>query len=270
MSLIQAAILGVIEGLTEFLPVSSTGHLILAQYVLGIPATDFAKTFEIAIQLGAILAVIILYWNRFWKWDRIFKLAAAFIPTGIIGLAVYKLARAFLLGNDVVVIASLFVGGIVLIIFERIYGKRENAAGAAEPAIPDAGGSASYLDEISYPKAVGIGFAQAVAIIPGVSRSGATIVGGMLMGISRAAIVEFSFLLAVPTMLAATGLSLYKTSAAFTPHEWTALGIGFVVAFLLAMPIVKWFLGYVRSHSFTAFGWYRIALAILFTAWLVL
>jgi undecaprenyl-diphosphatase len=250
--------------------------MILASSLLGVPQTDFAKNFEIAIQLGAILAVVVVFWKKFWNWERLFKLAVAFIPTGIIGLGVYKLFKEYLIGNDYIVLGSLFVGGIILIAFEHFYGKREDALAAAASEHPEIGRSTSDLDvpdmdKISYKQAVGIGFAQAVAIIPGVSRSGATIVGGMAMGISRAAIVEFSFLLAVPTMLAATLYSLYKSHAfTYTGHEWTVLGVGFVVAFVVAMPIVKWFLDYVRSHSFKTFGWYRIILSIAFALWLFL
>ncbi len=270
MTILHAVILGLVEGLTEFLPVSSTGHLILASSLLGVPATDFAKNFDIAIQLGAILAVVIVFWEKFWHWDRIGKLIAAFVPTGIIGLLAYHLVKE-LLGSDLVVLATLFVGGIILIAFESFYGSREDAAAADQGSGAAPGLEVPELDKISYPQAVGIGFAQAVAIIPGVSRSGATIVGGMSMGISRPAIVEFSFLLAVPTMFAATLYSLYKSHAfSYTPHEWTALGVGFVIAFLVAMPIVRWFLGYVRSHSFKSFGWYRIVLSLVFAAWLFL
>ncbi len=269
MTIFHSIILGIVEGITEFLPVSSTGHMILASSLLGIPPSSFDKTFEVAIQLGAILAVVVVFWQKFWNWNRLFKLAVAFIPTGIIGLLLYHVVEN-LLGSDTVVLASLFVGGIILIAFEYFYGKRENALAAMNPG-ETASIDVPEMDQISYLQAIGIGFAQAVAIIPGVSRSGATIVGGMAMGISRAAIVEFSFLLAVPTMLAATLYSLYKSHAfSYTPNEWTVLGIGLLVAFLVAMPIVKWFLAYVRSHSFTAFGWYRIILSIIFAAWLFL
>jgi undecaprenyl-diphosphatase len=213
MTILHSIILGIIEGLTEFLPVSSTGHMILASSLLGIQPSVFTKNFEIAIQLGAILAVVVVFWKKFWNWNRLFKLAVAFIPTGVIGLLLFHVVER-LLGSDTVVLASLFVGGIILIAFEAYYGKKEDALAAAASA--DATASAidvPDLDTISYPQAIGIGFAQAVAIIPGVSRSGATIVGGLAMGISRAAIVEFSFLLAVPTMLAATLYSLYKSHA---------------------------------------------------------
>lgn len=258
MTIIQSFILGIVEGATEFLPISSTGHLILASSLLGVLQTDFAKNFEIAIQLGAILAVVVLYWKHFFNWNLLFKLAAAFVPTGLIGLALYHVLKTYLLGNDYVVLGSLFVGGIILIVFEMWYGRKESRVPETAP------------EDITYKQAIGIGFAQAVAIIPGVSRSGATIVGGMLMGISRPTIVAFSFLLAVPTMVAATGLSLYKSHAySFTPHEWIVLGVGFVVSFLVAMPVVKWLLNYVRKHNFVGFGIYRIVLSVLFALWLI-
>ncbi len=268
MTIFHSLILGIVEGATEFLPISSTGHLILASSLLGIVQTPFAKNFDVAIQLGAILAVVVVFWKKFWNWERLFKLAVAFVPTGIIGLLLYHVVEN-LLGSDVVVLISLFVGGVILIAFESYYGKKEDALAASVAAAPETSLDVPDMDNISYTQAVGIGFAQAVAIIPGVSRSGATIVGGMAMGISRPAIVEFSFLLAVPTMLAATLYSLYKSHAfTYTGSEWTVLGVGFVVAFLVAMPIVRWFLGYVRSHSFKTFGWYRIILSVVFAAWL--
>lgn len=256
MTILHSIILGIIEGVTEFLPVSSTGHMILASYVLGIAQSDFTKTFEIAIQLGAILAVVVIYWRSFLNITLLKKLAAAFIPTGIIGLAFYHILKTYLLGNNFIVLGSLFVGGVIFILFERWYGKKEDVADESAP--------------ITYRQAIAIGFFQAIAIIPGVSRSGATILGGMSLGIARTTIVEFSFLLAVPTMVAATGLSLLKTSVVFTPHEWLALAVGLVVSFAVAMPIVKWFLSYVRNHSFTGFGIYRIILSVVFLAFLLL
>ena len=258
MTILQSLILGIIEGVTEFLPISSTGHLILASSVLGITQSDFTKAFEVIIQLGAILAVVALYWRSFFDFELLKKLFVAFIPTGIIGLALYHILKTYLLGNNLVVLVSLFLGGVIFILFERWYGKKEDAlAGAPE-------------QPITYRQAVAIGLFQAIAIIPGVSRSGATILGGLALGIGRPAIVEFSFLLAVPTMLAATGLSLLKTSAVFTPHEWVVLAVGFIVSFLVAIPSIRWLLAYVRNHSFTSFGIYRILLALAFGAFLFL
>ncbi len=257
MDILHGLILGIIEGATEFLPVSSTGHLILASSVLAIPQTDFVKTFEIAIQLGAILAVAVLYFKSFFDLQLLLKLAAAFIPTGLIGLLVYPVFKSVFEGNVLVVLLALFLGGVILILFERFMGKVEDYATPVAPR------------ELTYSQAVLVGFAQAVAIIPGVSRSGATIVGGLALGINRATIVEFSFLLAVPTMLAATSLSLYKDHAlAYSGQEWLALAVGFIAAFVVALVVVRWFLTYIRAHSFTAFGTYRIVLSLVFLAYL--
>lgn len=252
MTIIQSLILGIVEGITEFLPISSTGHLILASSLFGIIQSEFVKTFEIVIQLGAILAVVVLYWRAFLKIELIKKIAVAFIPTGVIGLAFYHILKTHLLGNNLVVLASLFIGGIIFIFFEKWYGKREDALASA-PEQP-----------ITYRQALALGFFQAIAIIPGVSRSGATIIGGLALGISRVTIVEFSFLLAVPTMLAATSLDLMKSSMSFIGSEWLALGVGFSVSFIVAIPSIKWLLKYVRNHSFTGFGIYRILIAVAF------
>jgi undecaprenyl-diphosphatase len=182
------------------------------------------------------------------------KIIVAFIPTGIIGLALYDVVKTYLLGNDWVVLASLFVGGIVLIVFEKSHGE---SAGAKD------------LNSLSYKDAAYIGLAQAVAIIPGVSRSAATVLGGLSRNVSRAAIVEFSFLLAVPTMLAATGLDLVKSNFSFSGPEWTSLAIGFFVSFALALVAIRWLLSYVRKHSFVSFGIYRIILSVAFAAFLL-
>lgn len=257
MTILQSLILGIVEGATEFLPISSTGHLILASSLLGVLGTNFARTFEIVIQLGAIAAVVVYYFKSFFDWQLLFKLAAAFIPTGLVGLLVYPLFKSVLEGNEMVVLLALLIGGALLILFERYHGKVEDWATPKAPR------------DLSWREAVLVGSAQAVAIIPGVSRSGATIVGGLALGISRETIVEFSFLLAVPTMLAATLLSLYEGSAlSFTGHEWLVLGIGFFVAFGVALAVIRWFLTYIRSHSFTAFGIYRIALSLVFLLYL--
>lgn len=248
MSLLQALILGIVEGLTEFLPVSSTAHLILAGHALGLGDSEFMKSFEIIIQLGAILSVVVLYWSRFWNKDVLAKLVVAMIPTGVIGLTVYKALKAYLLGNVTVVLITLILGGVALILFER-FPRRDR--------------DEIDFSEITYRKAFLIGLFQAIAIIPGVSRSAATIVGGSLIGISKRTIVEFSFILAVPTMLAASGLELVKGSAAIAGHV-PALAVGFVVSFLTAIVAIKSFLGYIKKHDFSAFGWYRIVLAVVY------
>lgn len=248
MSLLHALILGIVEGITEFLPISSTAHLILMSHVLGLAESEFVKSFEIIIQLGAILSVVVLYWTKFWNWDVLKKLVVAVIPTGVIGLTVYRVLKVYLLGNIDVVLLALLIGGIALIVFERF---------------PQRDSEEVDFSELTYRKAFLVGLFQAIAIIPGVSRSAATIVGGSLIGISKRTIVEFSFMLAVPTMLAASGLELVKNHLALAGN-YGALAIGFVVSFITAIIAIKSFLGYIKKHDFAVFGWYRVALAVVY------
>ena len=250
MDIFHAIILGIIEGITEFLPISSTGHLVLASHILHIPDTAFVKSFEITIQLGAIGAVLALYWHSFLRIEVLKKLFVAFLPIGIIGLALYKFVKAYLIGNEYVILGALLLGGIAIIIFEMMYKEHEDAI--VDPF------------SISYKQALGVGLFQSIAIIPGVSRSAATIVGGLLLGFRRAAIVEFSFLLAVPTMVAATGLDLLKNYSIFSSTDLVSLGAGFVTAFLVAIIAIRFLLKYIQTHTFISFGIYRIALAIVF------
>jgi len=244
----HAVVLGIVEGITEFLPISSTAHLILASKALGLKDTEFLKSFEIIIQLGAILSVVVLYWNRFLNFEVLKKLVVAVIPTGVIGLTVYKAIKSYLLGNVTVVLWTLLIGGVALIIFERFQQRDDRDVD---------------FSEISYKKAFLIGLFQAIAVIPGVSRSAATIVGGSLLGVSKRTIVEFSFMLAVPTMLAASGLELVKNRSAINGN-FEILAIGFIVSFLTAILAIKSFLGYIKKRDFSAFGWYRIVLAVVF------
>lgn len=248
MTILQAVIIGIVEGITEFLPISSTAHLILAGRALGHGDSAFAKSFDIIIQLGAILSVVVLYWAKFWNWDVLKKLVIAFIPTGIIGLTVYRILKEYLYENVTIILLALVIGGIGLIVFDR----------RSRP-------SAEEIDfgEITYRRALLIGLFQAIAIVPGVSRSAATIVGGSLIGISKRTIVEFSFMLAVPTMLAATVYDLYKSQDALSGN-YGALGVGFVVSFFTAIVAIKSFLAFIKKRSFAAFGWYRIVLAIVY------
>ena len=248
MSLFHALILGIVEGITEFLPISSTAHLILTSHLLQLAESEFIKSFEIIIQLGAILSVVVLYWSRFWNWDVLKKLVVAVIPTGVIGLTVYRAVKGYLLGNIPVVLAALVIGGIALIIFERFQQRTD--------------GDVDF-SAITYRKAFLIGLFQAIAVIPGVSRSAATIVGGSLIGVSKRTIVDFSFMLAVPTMLAATGLELVKGRAALVGH-YDMLAVGFIVSFITAIVAIKAFLGFIKQRSFAAFGWYRIVLAAVY------
>ncbi len=249
-SIFQAVVLGIIEGVTEFLPISSTGHLIAAGALLKLPNSEFMKSFEVVIQLGAILAIVVLYARRLLvDWPLLKKVAVAFLPTGALGLLFYKIIKQYLLGNVAVVIGALAIGGVVLIVFERLVRKQEVAP--------------KSLGEMSYRQAVIIGLSQAVAMIPGVSRSGATIVGSMALGFSRESAVEFSFLLAIPTMAAASGLDVIKNyKELLVPEGRLVLAVGFIVSFVVALGVVKWLLRYVRSHSFQVFGIYRIVAAL--------
>lgn len=261
MTILQTIILGVVEGITEFLPISSTGHMILVSRLMGIADSDFLKSFEIIIQFGSILAVVVLYWKKLFSGVDVYKkILTAFLPTAIIGFLLYKVLKNYLLSNDMLVIWVLGLGGVVLILFEiwhkkNIYHKNESFQNLS-------------IQEISYKKSFIVGLVQSLAIIPGVSRSGATIVGGLAMGISRETIVEFSFLLAIPTMAAATGYDLLKSAHSFSSSQIYLLILGFIVSFIVAMATIKWFIGYVKSHSFISFGVYRIIVAVLF--WVLL
>lgn len=245
MSVLAAAVLGVIEGLTEFLPISSTAHLILATRAMGIPDTEFVKTFEVVIQLGAILAVVVLYGRRLLIDRSLLRtVLVAFLPTAVIGFVLHDFIKQFLFESLQTILTALAVGGAVLIAFDWL---KKNKAENASP--------------VTVTQAFWIGVCQSLAVIPGVSRAAATIIGGELLGVGRKTIVEFSFVLAIPTMAAATGLDLLKTSASFSGSEWIALAVGFLVAFGVAIASITWFLQYITRHSFSTFGFYRIGLA---------
>ncbi len=250
MTLLQSIILGVVEGFTEFLPISSTGHLILASRLLGLEQTEFQKSFEIAIQLGAILSVIVLYWRKFLDFPVLARVITAFIPTGILGFALYKVVKTYLFDSETIVLWALALGGVALIVFELLHKESDDAVADVE-AIP-------------YSKCALIGVFQSISMIPGVSRAGATIVGGLILGLSRSTIVEFSFLLAVPTMLAATLYDLYKNAATFAPQEFGVLAAGFISSFVVALIAIKFLLAYVRTNTFIPFGIYRILVAAAF------
>jgi len=255
MTIFHSLILGLVEGLTEFLPISSTAHLILVSNLLKIAATDFSKSFDIIIQLGAILAVVVLYFKQLFNWANIKKLFIAFVPTAIIGLIFYRIVKNYLLGSLTTVVWALIIGGLILIIFEYLYKPKKEGIDS--------------LENISYGQCLLIGLFQSLAIVPGVSRAAATIVGGLLLGLSRKTIVEFSFLLAVPTMLAASGLDLLKSGANFSINEYGLLAIGFVTAFLVALGVIKLLISYVQKYSFKPFGVYRIIIGLLFLWWLL-
>jgi undecaprenyl-diphosphatase len=250
MSILSGFILGIVEGITEFLPISSTGHLILASSLLGLAQSDFQKSFEIIIQLGAIASVLVLYWKSFLSIEILKRVAVAFVPTGVIGLALYKVAKEYLLGNELVVLWAMLLGGVVLIAFEYFHKEKADAV--------------SDLRDMSYLQAALVGLCQAVAIVPGVSRSAASIVGGLGLGMRRVAIVEFSFMLAVPTMLAATGLDLVKNASSFSLSEAGVLAVGFITSFVVALFSIKFLLKFVRTRTFVPFGIYRIIVALLF------
>lgn len=255
MSIFYAFILGIIEGITEFLPISSTGHLILTADLLNIPISEFLKTFEISIQLGAILSVLVLYWKRLIVDKKLIsKVVLAFLPTAVIGLIFYSFIKNVLLENNQVVLWSLFLGGIILLVYERWI--RTPISGID-------------LNSITYKQSFLIGLFQSVSIIPGVSRAAATILGGLLVGLNRSTIVEFSFLLAIPTMGAATVLDLSKSADSFSSSQFGVLAVGFITAFFVSMVTIKWLLKYIQTHNFKIFGLYRIAVALLFW-WVVL
>lgn len=250
MNLVEAIILAIVEGLTEFLPVSSTGHMILVSALMKIHDDEFVKSFEIAIQLGAILSVIVLYYKRFLVGVDIYlKLLTAFLPTGIIGFFAYKAVKAYLF-NPLVVSIALITGGIILIFLDKWSEKRQS--------------SVTSLEQVSYGKSLIIGLVQCFSMVPGVSRAASTIFGGLLAGFDRKQAAEFSFLLAIPTMFAATGYDLLKTGFNFTSHQYFLLGVGCVVAFIFALLAIKTFITFVTKYGFTLFGYYRIVIGVLF------
>ncbi len=251
MNFLHVLILSIVEGLTEFLPISSTGHLILTTKLLSIPSTNFVKTFEIVIQFGAIMAIVVLYSKKLMSsLNLLKKLFIAFVPTAVVGFTLYPLIKNYLLGSSSVTLWALFVGGIALIIIEKL--------------LPKFRIKHSNLQEPTYKQAFTIGIFQSFSIIPGVSRAAATIMGGLLTGLNREKATEFSFLLAVPTMFAATVLDLYKSRQIITAGGSITLFVGTVLSFLFAILAVKFLVGFVKKHDFTAFGVYRIILAILF------
>ena len=251
--LVYALILGVVEGITEFLPISSTGHLILASALLG--ATDERwKVFNIVIQTGAMLAVVWEYRARFFRIDiPLYRnLIVAFIPAAVIGLAFSKFIKAHLF-HAVPVALAFIVGGVIILLVER----RSFTPRVGETR------AMTWLDALK------VGVAQCFALIPGTSRSGATIIGGMLFGLSRRAATEFSFFLAVPTLVAAGGYDLFKNRALLSAHDAPIFGVGLVVAFVSAFVVIRWLIRYVATHDFKPFAWYRIAfgLLVLLSAW---
>jgi undecaprenyl-diphosphatase len=262
--ILTVILLGIVEGLTEFLPVSSTGHLILASELLGYDASTWAM-FNVVIQLGAILAVIVLYWRTFWavamgllkrepmSWRFLRNLVLAFMPSAVIGLALHDYIE-ILLGAPQVVAWALIVGGVAILLIERMVKQGKHHGIADIPAT----------------HAIGIGLVQCIAMIPGVSRSGATIMGALTLGVERRTAAEFSFFLAIPTMLGATALELLKKGADLTSAQvgWGSIALGFAVSFVVALLVIRWFVGLVSRHGFGPFAWYRIVAGAAALVWL--
>lgn len=262
MNTIQSIIIAVVEGITEFLPISSTGHMIITQKLLGVQSSEFVNLFTVNIQLGAILSVVVLYWKKFlepvnkstikgsvWKrfsfrFDFYLKLLMAFLPAAFAGLLFSGYINA-LLESVIVVAISLVLGGIVLLFVDKWF--KEPAAGQV----------------ITYPMALKIGFFQIISMIPGVSRAAATIIGGLSQRLTRKNAAEFSFFLAVPTMLAASALEMYKTYHSITSENIWLLLLGNVVAFVVAMLAIKAFISFLTSHGFKIFGYYRILVGLV-------
>ena len=246
MSIWQAIILAIVEGITEFLPVSSTGHMIIASSFMGISHLEFTKMFTVNIQFGAILSVVVLYWKRFFQsTDFYFKLFVAVLPALILGFLLNDIIDS-LLENVIVVAISLLVGGIILLFIDKITNEK-----------------VTEEREISYFDALKIGFFQCIAMIPGVSRSASTIIGGMLQGLSRKQAAEFSFFLAVPTMAAAGGYKLLKTYDTIQPEDIKTLLLGNLIAFVVAMLAIKFFISFLTKYGFKVFGYYRIILGLI-------
>lgn len=248
MTLLQAIIIAIVEGLTEFLPISSTGHMIIVQHLLGAPNDDFTKIFIITTQFAAILSVVILYWKRFFQsLDFYFKLFVAFLPAVVLGLLLEEKIDA-LLESVTVVAVMLFLGGFVLILIDKYLNPKTEVL-------------------VTYPKALKIGLFQCLAMIPGVSRSAATIIGGMAQGLTRKQAAEFSFFLAVPTMFGASVLKLYKglknAPDVFTDHNIFLLIVGNIVAFIVAVIAIKGFIAILTKYGFKSFGYYRIILGAI-------
>ncbi len=250
MNVFQTLILSAVEGLTEFLPISSTGHLILVAKLISVAQSDFTKSFEISIQSGAILAAIILYWKVLVFDNKVAKrVILSFIPTGIVGFLAYKVIKGSFLGNINLTLLSLAIGGLIIILFEKYFEKHKGKL---------------QIKEMSPKKFIVLGFIQSISVIPGVSRAAATIIGGEALGLDRKNAVEFSFMLAIPTLLAATGYDLLKNINQFNLNEIGVLTLGFAGSFIVAYLTIKWFLGFVKSSNLTGFGIYRIVIALIF------
>jgi undecaprenyl-diphosphatase len=263
LDILTAVLLGIIEGITEFIPVSSTGHLILAGELLGFKGAQSA-TFDIVIQLGAILAVVVLYWKRFTAvalglmrmdpqavgFTR--NVALGFLPALVIGAVAYKAIKA-MLESPVTVAVALIVGGIAILVIERL----------VKPA-PE-----GTIEGMSWRTALGVGIVQCLSMVPGVSRSGATIMGALSLGVDRKTAAEYSFFLAIPVMIAASAKELWEARKAVEVIDWSLIGIGFAVSFIVALAVIKAFIGVVSRYGFAPFAWYRIIAGSVALIWLL-
>jgi len=251
MNIVHAIVLGIVEGITEFLPISSTGHMILVAKLLAIEQSEFTKTFEIVIQLGAILAAVTIYFKLLISNRSLWpKLVVGFIPTAIIGFLLYKVVKNYFLGNSMITVIALFIGGIVFLLLERFLKTKKQQT--------------LSIDAVSNTQAFFIGVGQSLSIIPGVSRAAASIFTGMLMGLSRECAVEFSFLLAVPTIVAASVLDIWKSKPSVESGFIIPLLVGTIAAYITATIAIKTFVSFVKKHSFVPFAIYRMILAGLF------
>jgi undecaprenyl-diphosphatase len=277
--LIKAFFLGIIEGLTEFIPVSSTGHLIVIGDLINFTSSS-GKVFEVVIQLGSILAVMWVFRARLWQLIRgtltgvpvevafTRNLLLAFLPAAVIGAIFIKTIKSVFYHPGVVAV-TLVLGGLVMLWVERrTHHTPGDVPGAADDSASDERATARTLEQITWKQAIGVGVAQCVAMIPGVSRSGATIIGGMIAGIQRKTATEFSFFLAMPTMLGAAVYDMYRNIGLLSSHDLSAIAVGFVAAFLSALVVVRAVLRFVANHTYRVFAWYRIALGIVVAIWL--
>ncbi|OQY06545.1 MAG: undecaprenyl-diphosphatase [Fusobacteriia bacterium 4572_132] len=259
--ILKAILLGVVEGITEFLPISSTGHMILVDEFIKLSENQqFVTAFEVIIQLGAILSVIVFFWNKLWpfsgekeeqkeKWILWSKVVVAVLPAVVLGLKFDDFIEEKLFNSVVVAIALIFYG-VLLIIIENLHKSKKEF-------------KVNSLTKLTYKTALVIGFFQCLAMIPGTSRSAATIIGGILFGLNRAIAAEFSFFLAIPTMFGATLLKIVKVGIGFSSIEWTLIGIAFLVSFVVALIVIKLFMSYIKKKDFKIFGYYRIVLGII-------
>lgn len=250
MTILDALILGTLEGLTEFLPISSTGHLILASELLGLNQTDAHKAFEVSIQLGSILAVLFLFAHKLLVNKTLWiKIAIAFLPTAVFGFLFYKTIKS-LFGVETVAV-MLVIGGILFLVIEYLHRNRDDS-------------SEKTVESLTIKESLMIGLFQSISMIPGTSRSGMTMLGGIFAGLSRKSAAEFSFLLAIPTMFAATAYDLYKNRAMMVIDDYSLVAVGFVTAFAVALITVKWMMQFLTHHTFVVFGIYRIIVGLAF------